>query len=158
MVIAVIFGMLTLSSAANDHDFGSNVGQTAPLATLDHTPAKSIVDNARGKYLLLTFWQSDNADSRMKCKAYDTLMRRLNGENNIAYLAVNLDGNKALFKQIVKADNLNQKVQVQLTDDTAENVKKAFGLQQTVGSLLIDTDGTVLAVNPDANFIQSLIS
>lgn len=158
MVIAIVMGMFALSSANNDHDYGSNVGQTAPLTALDSTPASNIIKQATGKYLLISFWQSDDAASRMNCKAYDTWMRKSADDSRIAFVAINLDDNNALYKQIVKADNLNSTLQVQLTHDTAESVREAFGLDDTAGSILVDTDGRVLAVNPEPATIASLIS
>lgn len=158
MAIAVVIGIFALSSASNNHDFGSNVGQTAPLTTLDRSAAKAIINQAKGKYLLINFWQSDDATSRMTGKAYDTWMRNTSDDNRIAYVSINLDENNALFEQIVRADNLDSTVQVQLTHDTAESVREAFGLQDAAGSILIDATGTVVAINPKPATIVSLIS
>lgn len=157
MIVAAAALMLGITSAFNEQRFGATPGSEAPMLTLANNHGSVNLADMRGNYVLLSFWSSDDGNSRALCNSYATWFdQNREAKPNFRYVGVNLDANPALYSRIVAADGLNQALQYAVpTVDTA-NVKQSFGIEQTAGTLLISPDGRVLAVNPTTAQLAAL--
>lgn len=154
LLIAVFAAFLISLSAVFDGSEAPIKGNRAPSFELSNGFTTVNLDEMRGKYVLLNFWKSSEADSRMKCNQYARILE----ESDINYVSVNLDGSEVLYHEILKRDGLDSKTQYHAKDSEVEYLCSAFGLADGMKSFLISPDGTILAINPDPNFISERIN
>lgn len=154
MIVLVAFG-LTATSAYNEDRFGTAPGDLAAPVELKNQRSQTSLSDFRGKYVLLSFWSSEDAASRTLCKRYDAWQKSAERPATV-HLSVNLDSNRALFDAIVSADNLDAASQYNLTGEAAAKVRRDYHLTENLGTLLIDPEGRIAAVNPDIARLASL--
>lgn len=128
-------------------------GYTVPALSVESNDSVISLSDFRGKYLLLTFWASTDAASRIRCNEYESLVDQ---NAKVCRLSINLDKNERLFKEIVKNDHLNPEFQLNLPPSKANEVIAEFDLNSTLRSFLIDPEGRILSVNPSSNEIARL--
>lgn len=142
-------------SAMSDGGSVPAAGYKAPRLELANEGSPMSLGDMRGKYVLLNFWRSSDADSRLKCNQYAALLR---ADNSISYISVNLDSSAGLFREIVKRDGLDAKTQYHAEKPEADRLLSVYQLEDGMKSFLIAPDGTILAVNPDAALLSRLNS
>lgn len=143
--VALLAVMVISLSAHTPRVIAPELGYTVPALTIERGDSVISLSDYRGKYLLLTFWASTDAASRVRCNEYESLVDQ---NARISILSVNLDKNMRLFKEIVKNDNLKAEHQHYLSQSDAETVIADFGLTSSLRSFLIDPEGRIVAVNP----------
>lgn len=154
LIIALVITALFTTSAFNEARFGTAPGETLPPLTLSDGSRRVNLADARGEYVLLSFWTSEDAASRELCHRYSVWSRKNSGK--IQHIAVNFDSHRPLFESIVKADGLDQANQFNVSGKAAEKIKKDFKIDGNCGTLLIAPDGTVAAINPDDAALAAL--
>lgn len=132
-------------------------GDRAPVVSLTEGADSASVADYEGKYLLLSFWSSDDARSRQMCNEYSKWMAGNAGSDGIEMLAVNFDENETLFSRIVEADGMNPQAQFNVKGEVAEKIRNEFRLNDGLGALLISPDGVVLAANPDSHTLDDIL-
>jgi thiol-disulfide isomerase/thioredoxin len=148
-IIAFLSVLLTTTSGFNDSRFGVMPGNIAPKIELQNGFSTVELSHCRGKYVLLSFWSSGDAKSRMLCNSYDAWVKNNDPSNKkVSLVGINLDDNSTLFSQIVKADNLNEKTQFNVKGTKAAKINSDYHLTAGYGTLLIGPDGRVIAANP----------
>lgn len=147
-----IFSVLTIYllsvSAHSERVFDNVEGSNAPLFTVKDDSGLTVsLESFKGKYLLLSFWNSVNPESRIKVNQFETIVSN-NSEANACLLAVNLDENIVLYNQIKKIDNLNEGVHINVSNEQRNILNKLYHLDSGLTSYLIDPQGKIVAVNP----------
>ncbi len=104
--------------------------------------------------MLLTFWSSDDAPSRLANQHYDRLSRA--DGVHYTHVSVNMDRSKAVFNSIVAIDSLNRSAQYNSTADAQSNITKSWRLDDGYHSFLLDTDGKIIAIDPDEKTLAHL--
>lgn len=151
--IASLVVLLVSVSAHTSRVIAPEVGHTVPALSIESGDSVISLSDYKGNYLLLTFWESTDAQSRVRCNEYERLLAK---DAKICRLSINLDRNKRLFQEIVSNDNLDNAGQFNLTARQAEEVKADFGLNGSCRSFLIDPQGQVVAINPSAQDIARI--
>lgn len=148
LLIIAILGLLTLfTSAYYSAPADSRIGCKAPSLQLgnsnnDLSPLKQY----RGEKILLTFWSSDDAESRLNNMRYDRMSR---GDGiDYTHVSVNLDRSESVFNQIVAIDNLDRSAQFTTAEDMQDDIIKSWRLEDGYHSLLIDPNGVIIAIDP----------
>jgi thiol-disulfide isomerase/thioredoxin len=159
LTIALLPILLLTLSGYNDHQLGVMPGNKAPMIELQNDTKTVSLSDFKGKYVLLSFWSSSNANSRMLCNRYDAWTKK-NDPNNkkVSFIGVNLDENNMLFSQIVKADNLLADAQFNAKGNNAEKIYSDYHLTQGLGTLLLDQSARVIAANPDQSLLAATIA
>ena len=140
--------MLTLfSSAYYSAPADSRIGYRAPSLVLGNSNSLSPLQQHRGEYILLTFWDSSDAQSRLDNMHYDRLARQ-SGDAYV-HVSVNLDRSVSVFNSIVAIDNLNRSAQFSTSVDVQDNIIKSWRLDEGYHSFLLDTNGNIVAIDPD---------
>ncbi len=156
--IIVLFAVLIISvSAYTGRVIDAKEGYSAPYFEVENTDSVVALDDVRGKYLLLTFWASSDADSRIRCNQYDSFAQQSDNER-FCFLSVNFDRSERLFREIVRRDNLNSKTQFYVQGDKAAQLRSAYHLGDGFQSFLIDPQGRVVAHNPSTSLLTQLLS
>ncbi len=79
------------------------------------------LSDLKGKYVLVNFWDSHNAVSRIAAGEYDRFFRD-NKHKNIQLLSVNTDDNLKLFNEIVRNDGLDSLTQFHIRNVKAQGI------------------------------------
>lgn len=127
-------------------------GEMAPDFTLSRNDSTVSLHDMRGKYVLVDFWSSADANSRLKSNEYNTLP--LNRTDRLKRVSVNFDRSEELFNEIVSRDHLNPDEQYFAGDTDLDKIIQDYGITQGYNSYLIDPQGKIVAVNPDNNYLS----
>jgi hypothetical protein len=100
----------------------------------------------KGKYVLLTFWSSADAESRISNLTYDKIAKTYKG--SLEYVAVNYDHSPRVYGEIKKIDDLRQSSQFRDNKGSSSSIYTDYRLAQGFNSYLIDRNGTIIAINP----------
>ena len=100
-IIALFAVMLFASSETNHRVFGTEVGSAAPMLSITDGNKAIDLNSLRGSYVLLTFWSSTDAPSRVACNNYTTAIRNLQNAQRVRHIAVNLDRSAGLDRKSV---------------------------------------------------------
>lgn len=155
--IVGFIALLLASSAYTQRKTAPAVGYFAPELSVGTTEAIS-VSAYRGEYLLLTFWDSTRADSRLAVNQYQQWYdsTKESESRKIAFMAVNLDTNKRMFEEIVKRDCLDRTCQFHPGADQHSAIIERFRLESQSKSFLVAPDGRIIAVNPTIDELKQI--
>lgn len=153
VAISLLFIFMSAFSSSN---IDGKKGAQVPNFTVNNDDTTISVQRMKGRYLLLAFWSSSNAESRIKNIQYDNLVKQNPGK--ISLMAVNYDRDKMIFSEIVKRDNLEKKSQFFDNQGAKSSLIEKFHLEKDLKSFLVDPDGKIIAVNPDLKQISKEIS
>lgn len=149
LIIAIV-GLLTLfTSAYYTAPADGRIGSKAPSLQLGDTNNDlSPLKQHLGEKILLTFWSSDDAQSRLNNLRYDRLSRATG--TSCTHVSVNLDRSESVFNNIVSIDNLNRSAQFCAARDMQDAIIRNWRLEDGYHSFLIDPNGVIIAIDPDA--------
>ncbi len=158
MSIIAIFAVLLLSvSARTERAVQAAEGFTAPQFEINSDSSSVSLAGLKGRYVLLNFWDSTDAVSRIATADYDAFARNLGNEERFCLLSVNFDRSERLFREIVRRDNLSAESQMHLSPTEAAKIITDYRLARGNCSFLINPEGKIVAVNPDAASLAELI-
>ncbi len=147
--------MLTLfTSAYYTAPADSRIGYKAPALVLGNSNGLSPLMQHQGENVLLTFWSSSDPESRLANMHYDRLSR-LPGADYI-HVSVNMDRSVSVFNSVVELDDLNRTTQFSTSVEAQDAIIKSWRLNEGYHSFLLDGQGTIVAVDPDAKLLASV--
>lgn len=111
----------------------------------------------KGKYVLVNFWDSHNAVSRIAAGEYDRYFRA-NKRPDLRLLSVNTDDNRRLFDEIVRRDGLDSLTQFHIADIKARGISPGYHPEGGYSSYLLNPSGKIVAVNPTVQAINTIIN
>lgn len=145
--IATIALLLVFTSAYNGYDVNVNIDSFAPNFEIAKNGKQTKLSDKRGNYVLVNFWSSSNASSRIRNIQYDRFFK---GDKSRAdFISVNFDNSEKLYKELLKVDQLAS--ESQFHDDGGRNSKlyKDYHLDSGLNSFLLNKEGKIVAINPD---------
>lgn len=157
MLIIALFAVLLVSmSAHTERVFEATDGFSAPDITVENRHQSVSLSELRGKYVLVSFWASSNAQSRILASQYDAFARNIN-EERFCLLSINLDRSERLFREIVRRDNLSAESQFFVSGNDAAAISDTYHLSGGYQSFLIDPQGKILATNPSNSTLEKFV-
>ena len=155
LTIAVL-GLLTLfTSAYYSAPADSRIGYTAPaLALGDSNNGLSPLQQHRGSNVLLTFWSSADAQSRLDNMRYDRLSR--DAGERYTHVSVNMDRSISVFNNVIALDNLDRSAQFFSSLETQDEIIKNWRLEEAYHTFLLDASGMIIAIDPDEKTLAQL--
>lgn len=159
MVIIAIIGFLLLSSSAGtERYFKTAEGLKAPsfeMLASDGTVVST--SDFAGRFVIVNFWASNDAGSRMAAKLYNGYVESV-GEEQVSLLSVNFDSNRELVNEIVRRDNLSARSQFDVQSKSSiEDILDKFDMHNGLKSFLLNPEGRILAINPSVATIASVV-
>ena len=154
LIIASFAFLIITLSAFNDRTTAPGVGYNAPDLFLTSGDNVSSLKDYKGETVLVTFWSSGDALSRIRCNEYSALADR---DDRLRHIAVNFDSNEALFGEIVKRDNLTASEQYHVDGERAAQIRLNYHLDRGLHSFLIDKNGVIVAVDPDVEHVNNAL-
>jgi len=155
LTIAVLGLLILFTSAYYSAPADSRVGYKAPKLVLGNgNNDLSPLQLHHGENVLLTFWSSADACSRLENLHYDRLAR----QDGLAYVhvSVNMDRSTSVFNSVVTLDDLDRSANYSTTPEAQEVITRSWRLENGYHSFLIDSQGLIVAIDPDDQLLASL--
>lgn len=157
-IIAVFAVFLVSVSAYSDRAVDSVQGFTAPVFNVGQGEDAFALDQMKGKYVLLSFWASSDAKSRIACQQYTVFARQNQEKDRFCHIAINFDRSERLFSEIVKRDKMQTEKQYYVQDDKASRLMAEYQLDRGFKSYLVDPQGRIVAMNPSTEYLNQVLS
>ena len=92
---------------------------------IENNDSTVALDQLKGQWVLLQFWKSSDAASRIAVKQYTEMESKLDSltVERFNHLAVNMDRNERLFNEVVRRDGLDAGSQFHASGSRAEKLK-----------------------------------
>lgn len=150
--LACLFLVFFAGSSSNPVDV--RLGYVAPNFVIENGNNTMELQQKKGRYVLLAFWTSTDAESRIANVVYDRSVRNLEG---VDYVAVNFDRSYGVYNEMVKIDGLDNTKQFYDCNGIESKVYFRYGLKNGMKTLLLDKSGRVIAENPTLNELKRLL-
>ena len=131
------------------------IGDKAPEFKICGEKQLVNLKDLRGKYVLLSFWASYDADSRMKNV---TLNHVVGKTDNVEMVSVSFDDYKSIFNETIKKDRITtSNCFVELSGNRSD-IYKTYRLHKGFKNYLLDENGVIIAKDIDASELLSYIN
>lgn len=141
--------MLTSFVGKDKPSNGLNVGNAAPDFCIPFaTSSKQVIDlsDLKGKYVLLSFWASYDAESRLLNAALCHTLYQKNS-NNVAMISVSFDEYQSVFEEAIRMDRINLPICFAETRGKNSVLFSKYRLKTGFGNYLLDGNGIIIAKN-----------
>ncbi|MGM9804712.1 MAG: TlpA family protein disulfide reductase [Muribaculaceae bacterium] len=146
--------LLIFPSAYSSKTIDSRIGYQAPNFTVSNSDTAVSLQMMRGKYVLLTFWSSDDANSRISNIHYN---RVASNNSKVQHLAVNYDRSEKVFDQVTLIDNLLHGTQFHDNQGSESTLHKTYRINEKgYRTVLINPHGEIISENPSDSELASL--
>lgn len=147
--------LLFFASSNVDSKHGNRVGDMAENLTISNADTAVSLQTMKGKYVLLSFWSSADARSRIANIECDAVAR--NFGDKLALVAVNYDRDELVFNEIISGDKLRKDTQFYDRDGENSSIFEDYDLGRGFKTYLIDPAGKIVAENPGAAKLASIL-
>ncbi len=135
--------------------FGLSPGSVAPEIRCNGAE-KGLLSSMRGKYLLLQFWATYDAQSRMSnLLLYNTVHRHWAGK--VQTISMAFDAQKLIFEETVRTDGMDPSSQIFVTGGEDSDVFDTYDLSDGFTNYLIDKNGVIVAKNVTPDKLANLV-
>jgi hypothetical protein len=108
------------------------------------------------KFVLLQFWAAYDGQSRALNTQMHNVLSQLK-TSDVQLISVSLDGNKAVFDGVVKADRLSPETQFIDIRGKNSNFYKKYRLKSGFSNWLINSEGIIVAQNVNPKVIDDYL-
>ena len=130
---------------------GLNVGDVAPDFRIETTSdAQHNLDltDLKGKYVLLSFWASYDAQSRMQNASLSNALRSTS--QDVEMVSVSFDEYQSVFKETIRKDQIVTPTCFVETKGESSGLFKKYRLNRGFTNYLLDGNGVIIAKNISA--------
>lgn len=157
-MIACFAVLLVFGSAYSDRNVAPRTGYKSPSLVIGSDDETFSLENLKGEYVLLTFWSSGDARSRLQCNDYVSLLGNADANGVIDMVAVNFDRSENLFKEVVAHDNLDACKQFYVNGQQASRIKEEFALTNGLKTFLLNKNGHIIAIDPGMTELTKILN
>ena len=161
LIIALFAAALVLFTASTTNAIDGKIGHSAPNFRLTSDANTSFeLNGMKGNWVLLDFWASTDALSRINAHRYSLMEDSLNEisvKQPFCHVSVNMDQIPELYREIEQRDGIEAKIQLHADSSRAKQLIDQYHLSAGMNTFLIDPMGYVVAINPTEKTILSLI-
>ncbi|EGJ71233.1 alkyl hydroperoxide reductase/ Thiol specific antioxidant/ Mal allergen [Bacteroides coprosuis DSM 18011] len=160
-----IFVVLLASSLTSFVDKGKstgglNVGDVAPDIDIEPTSNKAnnadfSLSDVKGKYVLLSFWASYDAQSRMQNIKMSNVLKST--DLSIEMVSISFDEFSSIYKETLRIDNINTSNCYLVPDGNKSTIYKTYKLDRGFKNYLLDEDGVIIAKDITAAELPTLL-
>ena len=115
------------------------------------------LSNLKGKYVLLSFWASYDAQSRMQNASLSNVLRAASNQN-VEMVSVSFDEYRSVFEETIRKDQIVTPVCFVETDGENSDLFKQYRLGRVFTNYLLDDNGVIIAKNISAAELSSYLN
>ena len=130
---------------------GLNVGDVAPdfrIETTSDVQHNLDLTDLKGKYVLLSFWASYDAQSRMQNASLSNALRST--PQDVEMVSVSFDEYQSVFKETIRKDQIVTPTCFVETKGESSGLFKKYRLNRGFTNYLLDGNGVIIAKNISA--------
>ena len=139
---------------------GLSEGDVAPDFKIESTsngqPAFKL-GNLKGKYVLLSFWASYDAQSRMQNASLSNALRST-ARNNVKMVSVSFDEYQSIFEETIRKDQIVTPTCFVETKGEYSGLFKKYRLGRGFTNYLLDDNGVIIAKNISAAELSAYLN
>ena len=150
--VVLLIGSLTSFVGKDKPTGGLNVGDIAPdfqIRSMSSEQPSGKLSDLRGRYVLLSFWASYDAQSRMQNASLSNALRSV-GSDSVEMVSVSFDEYPSVFQETVRKDQIATSACFVETGGTASGLYDKYRLKRGFATYLLDADGVIVAKNISA--------
>ena len=134
---------------------GLTIGDRAPEFNICGEKQLVNLKDFRGKYVLLSFWASYDANSRMNNA---TLSHATNQAGNVEMVSVSFDNYKSIFNETIRKDRISTtNCFVELNGENS-GIYKTYRLHKGFKNYLLNEQGIIIAKDINAKQLSSYLN
>ena len=140
---------------------GLNVGDIAPdfkIQSMSAGQPLSELSDMKGKYVLLSFWASYDAHSRMQNASLSNVLRSASRNENVEMVSVSFDEYQSIFKETVRKDQIVTPTCFVETKGEYSGLFKKYRLGRGFTNYLLDDNGVIIAKNISAAELSAYLN
>ncbi len=157
--------MLILSSASLlDSNRQVALGKYLPSIALhqngNNTPR--MLDEFKGKWVVLSFWSSTDAASRLNQSLINGYLREMkqdtSADEKFEFLSVNFDDSSSLTAELIRVDGLTEGLHFSERDPLKQkDFRSMFRMNEGLRTFLINPEGVLVATDLSVSELHSII-
>ncbi|WP_321423700.1 TlpA disulfide reductase family protein [uncultured Bacteroides sp.] len=137
---------------------GLNIGDVAPDFSIGTTlkNQKLELKDLKGQYVLINFWASYDAQSRMQNVILNNAI--MTSFNKVKFVSVSFDEYQSIFKETIRKDQIASPICFVETKGESSKLFKDYSLNRGFNSYLLDENGVIIAKNISLSQLSSLLN
>ena len=159
--VVLLIGSLTSFVEKDKPTGGLNVGDIAPdfkIQSMFAEQSLAELSDMKGKYVLLSFWASYDAHSRMQNASLSNVLRSASRNENVEMVSVSFDEYQSIFKETVRKDQIVTPTCFVETKGESSGLFKKYRLGRGFTNYLLDENGVIIAKNITAAELSSYLN
>ena len=159
--VVLLIGSLTSFVEKDKPTGGLNVGDIAPdfkIQSMSAGQPLAELSDMKGKYVLLSFWASYDAHSRMQNASLSNVLRSASRNENVEMVSVSFDEYQSIFKETVRKDQIVTPTCFVETKGEFSGLFKKYRLGRGFTNYLLDENGVIIAKNISAAELSAYLN
>ena len=159
--VVLLIGSLTSFVEKDKPTGGLNVGDIAPdfkIQSMSAGQPLAELSDMKGKYVLLSFWASYDAHSRMQNASLSNVLRSASRNENVEMVSVSFDEYQSIFKETVRKDQIVTPTCFVETKGESSGLFKKYRLGRGFTNYLLDENGVISAKNISAAELSAYLN
>ena len=159
--VVLLIGSLTSFVEKDKPTGGLNVGDIAPdfkIQSMSAGQPLAELSDMKGKYVLLSFWASYDAHSRMQTASLSNVLRSASRNDNVEMVSVSFDEYQSIFKETVRKDQIVTPTCFVETKGESSGLFKKYRLGRGFTNYLLDENGVIIAKNISAAELSAYLN
>ena len=116
------------------------------------------LSDMKGKYVLLSFWASYDAHSRMQNASLSNVLRSASRNENVEMVSVSFDEYQSIVKETVRKDQIVTPTCFVETKGESSGLFKKYRLGRGFTNYLLDENGVIIAKNISAAELSAYLN
>ena len=159
--VVLLIGSLTSFVEKDKPTGGLNVGDIAPdfkIQSMSAGQPLAELSDMKGKNVLLSFWASYDAHSRMQNASLSNVLRSASRNENVEMVSVSFDEYQSIFKETVRKDQIVTPTCFVETKGESSGLFKKYRLGRGFTNYLLDENGVIIAKNISAAELSAYLN
>ena len=159
--VVLLIGSLTSFVEKDKPTGGLNVGDIAPdfkIQSMSAGQPLAELSDMKGKYVLLSFWASYDAHSRMQNASLSNVLRSASRNENVEMVSVSFDEYQSIFTETVRKDQIVTPTCFVETKGESSGLFKKYRLGRGFTNYLLDENGVIIAKNISAAELSAYLN
>ena len=159
--VVLLIGSLTSFVEKDKPTGGLNVGDIAPdfkIQSMSAGQPLAELSDMKGKYVLLSFWASYDAQSRKQNASLSNVLRSASRNENVEMVSVSFDEYQSIFKETVRKDQIVTPTCFVETKGESSGLFKKYRLGRGFTNYLLDENGVIIAKNISAAELSAYLN